>query len=168
MIVPAIYPLIGTMRPNSFVFSDVTLAECVDFLFVSAEFVTNRTAVCRQLLNMGFTGKQLKYRYKDIDVDDCVSFWCNLPTHVIRPGVRGVYYQDLVDIDESGYYVSASHRRVGHSLELTPAVKSGGPQRVPPHYSTLIAVDAWQIYNIMAVRQVKFFTLSLLIYCYLP
>ena len=53
-----------------------------------------------------------------------------------------INFLDIVDIDESGYYKSASQWIHGHALERAPCVAFGDAARTHPHYSTLIAVDA--------------------------
>ena len=53
-----------------------------------------------------------------------------------------INFLDIVDIDESGYYKSASQWIHGHALERAPCVAFGDAARTHPHYSTPIAVDA--------------------------
>ena len=75
--------------------------------------------------------------------DDRVDFWCNGPDHPIRPGVLGVIWWDLVDLDESGFYRSSSNRTHGHSLVGVRCRKRGGPKvRGGVKWTTLVAVDA--------------------------
>ena len=71
-----------------------------------------------------------------------VDFWINGPEHPLRPGVFGVRFDDIVDLDESGYYASSARRVEGHSLGNAPCSAMGLKARTLPHYTVLIAIDA--------------------------
>ena len=123
-------------------FKDTTLLECAEFLRIVCNVTVSRSTVCRALLRLGFKKKHMKYIAKYLDENDRVAFWVNPPDHSLRPGVLGVYYRDIVDLDESGFYVSNSRRVCGHSLGSTSSSSIGNKARMLPHYSLLVAIDA--------------------------
>lgn len=84
----------------------------------------------------------MKYVSKYLDEADRVAFWTNPSDHPIRPGVFLVNYRDMVDLDESGFYVSNARRAIGHALGNVVANAIGDKARTLPHYSLLIAIDA--------------------------
>jgi len=88
------------------------------------------------------TGKTMHYFSKKRDEGDRIDYWCFPPTHILRPGVCGVSFWDLVDLDESGFYTSAAARRFGHSFLGTPAQAPGRARRADTQVSLLLAVDA--------------------------
>jgi hypothetical protein len=123
------------------IFHDVTLADCAEFLFLAGGLAVSRATICRKLLQMGFTHKEMRYRTLHIDLDDRVLFWTRTPDDPVRPGVYGVQYNDVVDLDESGFWFNAVLRRTGHALLGLPSDSYGPAPRTGPHFSTLIAVD---------------------------
>lgn len=56
---------------------------------------------CRELERLGMTRKKMQYFSCRRDETDRVNFWCNSPNHPYRPGVFGLSYLDIIDLDEA-------------------------------------------------------------------
>jgi hypothetical protein len=84
----------------------------------------------------------MKYLSIYLDEADRVEFWTNPPDHPIRPGVFLVNYRDMVDLDQSGFYVSNARRAIGRALGNVVANVIGDKALTLPHYSLLIATAA--------------------------
>jgi hypothetical protein len=65
----------------------------------------------------------------------------NDPCNILRPGLCGVPWWIMIDIDEAGYYDSASNPVYGHSLEGLPCRRVSKEKRGDAHWSICIAVD---------------------------
>jgi hypothetical protein len=75
------------------------------------------------------------------DEEDRTAFWCNPPNHPTRPGIQGVRYSDIVDIDQTGRYESCASRGRGHWFKGMPCREEGRPKRGEARFTANIAID---------------------------
>jgi len=106
------------------------------------DVIISSSTASEETKRLGFSEKALRYYSMYRDEPDRVKFWCNAWNHPQRPGVAGVSYRDIVDIDESGFNPSRANRRKGRSLIGTPARARGRIARNEVSYTLLVAVDA--------------------------
>ena len=76
------------------------------------------------------------------DENDRVDYFCNPSTHAVRPGIRGVDYKDVVDLDEAGRCVGDIPRKMGHSWAGCPCSEPGVCKKTPDRLTFIVAVDA--------------------------
>ncbi len=88
------------------------------------------------------TRKKMEYYSNKRDEADRVNFWCNPPNHPYRPGVFGVSYLDIIDLDEAPYSANNASRTFGHSFAGAPARTRGRAPRESANVTLLAAVDA--------------------------
>lgn len=103
--------------------------------------LVSRSTVSREYRRLGMTGKRVERFSSQRDEEDRVDFWCNDPNHQTRPGVCGVSSQDMLDIDETGWYTDSATRVYGHWLEGEPARQEGRSKRDGKRINVLAAVD---------------------------
>ena len=102
---------------------------CVEHMLLAAQKSTSKTTIARELKSLRFTSKTMSYFSRHRDESDSVAYWANPPNHPTRPGVNGVSFLDIVDIDQAGRYTSDCRAKIGHALKGRPAKASGSSRR---------------------------------------
>ena len=119
-----------------------TIAEVLKFVEAVGGPAVSSSAISREYHNLGFTEKVMHHTSESRDEDDRVLYFTNGPFHPVRPGIRGVDYKDLLDIDEGGRYCSDAARDTGHSWKGVKCSEKGPAPRTGNRLSFAAAVDA--------------------------
>lgn len=125
-------------------YPQVSNKQLQDFIRAASgrDLTISSSTISEEVKRLGMTSHKLQYFSVHRDEHDRVQYWCNPWYHPQRPGMAGVSYRDIIDIDESGFNPSRANRRVGRSFVGTPARAQGRIARNEVAYTLLVAVDA--------------------------
>ena len=118
------------------------IAEIKQLVLLMSGLAVSSSLISREYNHLKLSKKTMHYFSTKRDAADRAAYWINPPNHAHRPGVNGVNYFDIVDIDESGSWTSDASRTQGHSIIGLPCQAGGRSRRAEERWSYPIAVDA--------------------------